>query len=83
MRSVKITRKMKFRGRKYVVITEEHFRMFLDRAFPGDTGVQARGGDCDGFCDTECSGDGGCRRSFGSSGSCGAICGNGSVYMEL
>jgi len=78
--STKITRKMRFQGKRYIVIEQEHWDLFLSMAFPDS--AEARGG-CQGWCEDECSGEGGCSRSFGSPGSCGAICGSGNVYIEI
>lgn len=79
----RITHSLRIDDREFVVIKAKHWQAFLDAAFPEQPEAAEMGGSCGTFCTDACSQDGGCKRSFGSSGSCGAICDNGQVYLEV
>ena len=64
---------------KYVVIKVKDWERLLD-ALQSSAGLRAA---CDDFCEEECAGETGCRFGFGSAGSCGAVCNNRSIILQV
>lgn len=77
----KINHDFEIGGQKFVVFRKKDWDRFTDMlAELPDPGVEAAGG-CAEFCASECAHSGGCRRSWMTSGGCGAMCTNGDIFI--
>lgn len=72
-------------GKKYVKVSREDWDEMWRRlrmSIPQFNVGLAAGGGCGNFCGAACADNDGCDMSFGDPGECGALCGDGSVFLQ-